>query len=289
MPTLPTGTVTFLFTDIAGSTALWERDRDAMQSALAQHDALLRDAIESRGGHVFKTVGDAFCAAFARAQDAVEATVDAQRSLSAADWSMLGEAGPLRSRMGLHTGEADERGGDYFGPPVNRVARLEAAGNGGQILVSLVTQQLVRDRLPDGCALRDWGEHRLKDLRHTEHIFQLEGPGLPDVATPPLTAEALHPRDRVRVVEADAGAPSAPRAAPEPGSRDVGGLWTSVETALRSESGEPIILTTAEAAAVARHKPADVRRSDRALARLAVGRQRRDRAPADRGGVGGRC
>ena len=139
MPPLPTGTVTFLFTDIAGSTALWERDRDAMQSALAQHDALLRTAIESRGGHVFKTVGDAFCAAFARAQDAVEATVDAQRALSAADWSMLGEAAPLQSRMGLHTGEADERGGDYFGPPVNRVARLEAAGHGGQVLLSDAT------------------------------------------------------------------------------------------------------------------------------------------------------
>jgi len=253
MPPLPSGTVTFLFTDIAGSTALWERDRESMQSALAQHDALLRTAIESRGGHIFKTVGDAFCAAFARAQDAVEATVDAQRALASADWTMLGEAGPLRSRMGLHTGEAEERGGDYFGPPVNRVARLEAAGHGGQVLVSLVTQQLIRDRLPDGCALRDWGEHRLKDLRHTEHIFQLEGPGLPDVATPPKTAEALHPRDRVRVVEADAVATiSLP-------SREAGGLWTNLESALRSDAGDAITLTTAEAAELARHKPADWR------------------------------
>ncbi len=262
MPTLPTGTVTFLFTDIAGSTALWERDREAMQAALAQHDALLRDAIESRKGHVFKTVGDAFCAAFARAQDAVEATVDAQRSLSAADWSMLGEAAPLRSRMGLHTGEADERGGDYFGPPVNRVARLEAAGHGGQVLVSLVTQQLVRDRLPEGCALRDWGEHRLKDLRHTEHIFQLEGPGLPDVTTPPMTAEALHPRDRVRVIEEDAAAGTASSAssgAPALPSREAGGLWTRLESALRSDAGDAITLTTAEAAELARHKPADWR------------------------------
>ncbi|MBK6770139.1 MAG: adenylate/guanylate cyclase domain-containing protein [Ardenticatenales bacterium] len=255
LPILPTGTVTFLFTDIAGSTALWERDRDAMQAALAQHDRLLREAIEARNGHVFKTVGDAFCAAFARAQDAVEATVDAQRSLASADWSMLGEAAPLRSRMGLHTGEADERGGDYFGPPVNRVARLEAAGHGGQVLVSLATQQIVRDRLPDGCALRDWGEHRLKDLRHTEHIFQLEGPGLPEIATPPTTAEALHPRDRVRVIEADAVA------ATDSPSREAGGggLWTRLESALRSESGDAITLTTVEAAELARHKPADWR------------------------------
>jgi len=261
MPAHPTGTVTFLFTDIAGSTALWERDRDAMQAALAKHDALLRTAIESRGGHVFKTIGDAFCAAFARAQDAVEATVEGQRALDAADWSMLGDGGPLRSRMGLHTGEAEERGGDYFGPPVNRVARLEAAGHGGQVLVSLVTQQLIRDRLPDGCTLRDWGEHRLKDLRHTEHIFQLEGPGLPTVATPPTTAEALHPRDRVRVVEAPAIATDAPAGAGgiEAPVRDVGGLWASLESALRSDAGDAITLITTEAAALASHKPADWR------------------------------
>jgi len=262
---LPTGTVTFLFTDIAGSTALWERDRDAMQLALAQHDALLRTAIESRGGHVFKTVGDAFCAAFARAQEAVEATVEAQRALTSADWSMLGEAAPLRSRMGVHTGEAEERGGDYFGPPVNRVARLEAAGHGGQVLVSLATQQLIRDRLPDGCALRDWGEHRLKDLRHTEHIFQLEGPGLPTVTTPPTTAEALHPRDRVRVVDMlEAGASaatssSAASMATDTTTPEAGGLWTRLESTLRAESGEAITLTSVEAAELARHKPADWR------------------------------
>ncbi|MFN8423115.1 MAG: SUMF1/EgtB/PvdO family nonheme iron enzyme [Anaerolineae bacterium] len=253
MSALPTGTVTFLFTDIAGSTALWERDRDAMQAALALHDALLRAAIESRNGHVFKTVGDAFCAAFARAQDALEAALACQRALAAADWTMLGTSGPLRARMGLHTGEAAERGGDYFGPPVNRVARLEAAGHGGQVLLSDATYNLVRDRLPDGCALRDWGEHRLKDLRHTEHIFQLKGPGVPDVATPPSTAEALHPRERVRVVEADAirtlGAPA----------RDLGGIWTNLEAALRSDVADAITLTTADAAELARHKPADWR------------------------------
>jgi len=265
LPPLPTGTVTFLFTDIAGSTALWERDRDAMQAALARHDRLLRTAIESRGGHVFKTVGDAFCAAFARAQDAVEAAVDSQRALADADWAMLGDAAPLRSRMGLHTGEAEERSGDYFGPPVNRVARLEAAGHGGQVLLSDATYNLVRDRLPDGCALRDWGEHRLKDLRHTEHIFQLEGPGLPTVKTPPTTAEALHPRDRVRVVDiVEAGAAaatssSAVSVATDTTPPEAGGLWTRLESALYGESGDAITLTTVEAAALARHKPADWR------------------------------
>ncbi len=145
---------------------------------------------------------------------------------------------------------------------MNRVARLEAAGHGGQVLVSLATQQIVRDRLPDGCALRDWGEHRLKDLRHTEHIFQLEGPGLPDVATPPTTAEALHPRDRVRVVEADDLASTDGRAAVDPTaptSRDAGGVWARLEATMRSESADAVTLTTTEAADLARHKPADWR------------------------------
>ena len=166
----PTGTVTFLFTDIEGSTERWEQFPDAMPDALERHDELMGVAITDHGGYVFKTIGDAFCAAFARAGDALDAAIASQRVLAEEEWSAYGDRfKPLLSRMALHTGEATERGGDYFGPPVNRVARLEAAGHGGQLLISQATQLVVRDRLPEGCELRDWGEHRLKDLLHSEH------------------------------------------------------------------------------------------------------------------------
>ena len=157
----PTGTVTFLFTDIEGSTQRWEQQPQAMQHALAQHDAILRESIERHGGFVFKTVGDAFYAAFALAPDALAAAVSAQRALQRQTW---GAAGPLRVRMALHTGGAEQRDGDYFGQPLNRVARLLAAGHGGQVLLSDVTAGLVRYALPAGVSLRDLGEHRLKDL-----------------------------------------------------------------------------------------------------------------------------
>ena len=256
----PTGTVTFLFTDIEGSTERWERDRESMQAALEQHDGIMRSVIEAHGGYVFKTIGDAFCAAFARAEDALTAAIEAQRALHAADWSVLGEGGPLLTRAGVHTGAATEREGDYFGRPVNRVARLEAAGHGGQILLSLATQQLVRDELPDDCTLRDWGEHRLKDLRHSEHIYQLEGPGLPGVETAPTTAEALHPRDRVRVVDAEVseldGAVAGTAQISEP---DANSPMSRLESAVVSDEGEAVTLTPAEAQELARHKPADWR------------------------------
>jgi predicted ATPase/class 3 adenylate cyclase/tetratricopeptide (TPR) repeat protein len=182
MPDLPTGTVTFLFTDIEGSTRRWEQHPEAMRTALARHDALLRAAIEAHGGYVFKTVGDAFCAAFSTAPDALAAALDAQRALFAEAW---GPVGPLRVRMALHTGDAHEREGDYFGPPVNRVARLLSAGHGGQVLLSAAVQELVRDQLPRGADLRDHGEQRLKDLQRPERVFQLVVADLP-AAFPPL-------------------------------------------------------------------------------------------------------
>src|SRR5262249_40419898 len=130
---LPTGTVTFLFTDIEGSTRLWEADPEAMQLALGRHDALLRAAIATKSGHVFKTVGDAFCAAFASPCDALLAALAGQQALAAEVWP---EATPLRVRMALHTGVAELRDADYFGPTLNRAARVLAAGYGGQVLVS---------------------------------------------------------------------------------------------------------------------------------------------------------
>lgn len=171
----PTGTITFLFSDIEGSTARWQQDRGAMATALGRHDALMRAAIEQHGGYIFKTVGDAFCAAFATAPRTVAAALDAQRALLADDFSAVGG---LPVRMALHSGDADERDGDYFGPAVNRVARLLAIGHGGQVLVSGACAELVHDQMPAQGKLRDLGAHRLKDLAHPEHVYQLVAAGL---------------------------------------------------------------------------------------------------------------
>src|SRR5215213_3490431 len=176
----PTGTVTFLFTDIEGSTKMWESHPQVMHGALSHHDVILRKATQEHGGYVFKTVGDAFCCAFPTAPDALEAALEAQRTLLGEEWE---GTGPLRVRMALHTGAAEERDGDYFGPPVNRVARLLSGAHGGQVLLSLPAQQLVRDQLPEGTSLRDLGEYRLKDLFRPERVFQLLAPELPSEKT----------------------------------------------------------------------------------------------------------
>ena len=181
MSDLPGGTVTFLFTDIEGSTRLWEQRRKAMRTALSRHDALLNEVIVRHQGHVFKTVGDAFCAAFAIASDALAATLSLQRALQQDEW----QDPPLRVRMALHTGAAQQRDGDYFGPPLNRVARLLAIGHGGQVLLSLPAAELVRGSLPQNAHLKDLGSHRLRDLTYPEQVFQLMHPDLP-VDFPPL-------------------------------------------------------------------------------------------------------
>jgi predicted ATPase/class 3 adenylate cyclase len=172
---LPTGEVTFLFTDIEGSTVRWERDPIGMQNALRRHDQLMRDAVIGSGGAVFKTVGDAFYAVFQEPGDAVASALAAQRSLGEADFE---EVGGLRVRIAIHTGTADEREGDYFGQTLNRVARLLSIGHGGQILLSGAMAKLAGEKLPTGCTLRDLGEHRLKDLTAPEQVFQLVVPGL---------------------------------------------------------------------------------------------------------------
>ncbi|HEV2127102.1 MAG TPA: adenylate/guanylate cyclase domain-containing protein, partial [Thermomicrobiales bacterium] len=171
-----TGTLTFLFTDIEGSTKRWERHPDLMARAVARHDEIMRVTIAQHNGHVFKTVGDAFCAVFPSAEDALHASVAAQRAIAAEDW---GEIGPIRVRMGLHTGEVEERDADYFGPTVNRVARIASAGHGGQTLLSAVTGDHAGERLPPEVRVRDLGKHRLKDLARPERILQLIGAGLP--------------------------------------------------------------------------------------------------------------
>jgi predicted ATPase/class 3 adenylate cyclase len=174
----PTDTVTFLFTDIEGSTRVWERHPEAMQMALARHDEILRTVIDANNGSVVKTAGDGVHAVFSTATDALQAALEAQRALLTKEgWPE--ETGPLQVRMALHVGATEERDGDYFGPPVNRVARLLSAGHGGQVLLSLATQELVRDQLPPDVEMRNLGEHRLKDLFRPERVFQLVAPGLP--------------------------------------------------------------------------------------------------------------
>ncbi len=191
MPHPPSGTVTFLFTDIEGSTRLWELHPAAMRAALARHDALLRGCIEAHRGFVFKTIGDAFCAAFETAPEAVAAAVDAQRAVAGEPWEGVP---PLKVRMALHTGAAEERDGDYFGPPLNRVARLLATAHGGQVLLSLPTEELVRDTLPPGLRLLAMGEHRLKDLLRQETVFQVAAPDLPE-SFPPLKSLGARPNN----------------------------------------------------------------------------------------------
>ncbi len=181
---IPSGTVTLLFTDIQGSTGLWEAEPEAMTAALRRHDRLLRSTIEDAGGYVFKTVGDAFCAAFSTAHAAVRAACAAQRALSAETWPV---SRPILVRMGLHTGACEERDRDYFGPVVNRAARLEAAAHGGQVLVSGATAELLAGSLPDGIGLHDLGQHRLKDLGRPEQVFQLAAEFLP-ASFPPLAS-----------------------------------------------------------------------------------------------------
>jgi predicted ATPase/class 3 adenylate cyclase len=182
------GTVTLLFTDIEGSTQHWEEQRAAMSEALRKHDELIRSAVEANGGHVFKTVGDAFYAVFARPSDAAAAAAAAQRAITAQDWSAVGK---LAVRIALHSGNAEERGGDYFGPPVNRAARLLAVAHGGQVVVSGATAQLLRGVMPEQIELRDLGEHRLKDLVEPEHVWQLVAPGLPEAFPPLRSLESL--------------------------------------------------------------------------------------------------
>jgi class 3 adenylate cyclase len=191
MDELPESTVSFLFTDVEGSTRLWQEQPQAMAAAVALHERLLGEAIAACGGQVFKRVGDAMCAAFPTARMALEAAVEGQRRLLEADW---GDGPVLRVRVAVHTGEAEARDGDYYGLALSRVARVLAAGHGGQILLSQVAYDLVRDDLPAGVTLADLGSHRLKDLQRPECIFQVEHPALP-TDFPPLRTLEAHPHN----------------------------------------------------------------------------------------------
>ncbi len=184
MNALPEGTLTFLFTDIEGSTRLWERHSVAMQSALAVHDRLMRREIEVAGGSVFKTVGDSFCAVFPVAISAVRAAVSAQLALQDVQWP---DDVMLKVRMALHTGNAELRDHDYFGTTLNRAARILAAAHGGQVILSEAAHALSAGAHIAGISFLSLGYNRLKDLERPEHIFQLCHSDLPS-DFPPLRA-----------------------------------------------------------------------------------------------------
>lgn len=189
MPALTThavmsSVVTFLVSDIEGSTRLWEAQPEAMPAALARHDTLLRTAIDAAGGTVFKTGGDSFHAVFENPHSALDAALRAQTALVQEPWQTRIGA-ELRVRLVLHTGQAERRGGDYFGASLSRTARLLSAAHGGQTLLSEAAAAQVRGRLPEGVRLHSLGQHRLKDLAQPQEIFQVCAPALPG-EFPPL-------------------------------------------------------------------------------------------------------
>jgi predicted ATPase/class 3 adenylate cyclase len=201
IPHLPEGTVTFLFTDIEDSTKLWEQYPEEMKIALATHDSILKEAIETNQGQVVKTTGDGVHAVFATAMDAVKASLDAQREFleNSEFFAKRPDEGKnsavsIRVRMGMHTGEAELRDDDYYGQTLNRAARIMSVAYGGQILLSAVSAALTREHLPENTSLLDLGEHRLKNLSRLENIFQLNAPGLPS-DFPPLQSLNIVPNN----------------------------------------------------------------------------------------------
>jgi class 3 adenylate cyclase len=176
------GVAVFLFTDIEGSTRLWADHPAAMRAALARHDELLSQAVKAAGGELFKHTGDGVAAFFPSVAPAVEAAAAAQHGLAAQDW---GTIRTIRVRMAIHAGEAERRDEDWFGPALNRTARLMGIGHGGQVLLSGPAHELVSDELLPGCSFVDLGFHRLRDLSRSEHVWQLVGEGL-ERSFPPL-------------------------------------------------------------------------------------------------------
>jgi class 3 adenylate cyclase len=188
-PPLPSGTITFLLTDVEGSTVSWERAPEAMRLALTRHDELVEGLVAEHEGVVVRSrgEGDSRFAVFVRASDALAAACAVQRALVHEPWPT---PAPLRVRIALHTGEAQLRTGDYYGSVVNRCARLRALAHGGQVLLSGVTAELVHESLPDGCGLQDLGQYYLKDLSAPERVWQLTHADLPSEFLPLESVEA---------------------------------------------------------------------------------------------------
>ena len=224
MTELPTGTVTFLFTDIEGSTKLLhELGGPRYAEVLAEHQRILREAFAAHHGREVDTQGDSFFVAFRRAKDAVSAAVDAQRDLAAGNWPAGAE---VKVRMGLHTGEPQVGEERYVGLGVHKAARIGAAGHGGQVLLSRTTRELVEDEVPPGVAIRDLGERRLKDLERPERLSQLIIDGLPSEFGPLHTLDVELRRKRRRMYVGSAadrrprGRGRDPRLRVRPGKRE---------------------------------------------------------------------
>ncbi len=179
-------TASFLFADLVGSTRLWDKHPEAMRAALAEHDEISEKVVDAAGGSVFKHTGDGFIAVFDSAADAIEAATEYQRRMHNTTFA---DVGGLSARIGVHTGEVEERDGDYFGPAVNRAARLMSAGHGGQVLVSMVSRRIAGDS--PGVSFKDLGEHRLRDLSQPERVFQVLAAGLVSDFPPLITADAV--------------------------------------------------------------------------------------------------
>jgi len=197
MEALPTRIVTIVFTDIEGSSALWDRIGNTFHTVLHRHDDIIREALGQTDGIEVKHEGDGFMLAFDRPSSAVAFAFSAQAALSAEPWPT--EVGELRVRMGIHTGEVTERCGplgapDFFGPAVNRAARISAAGHGGQVLLSATTLQLTPE-LPESASTKSMGQHRLRGMEQTEHLYQLLHPALPAHDFPPLRTLNEHPHN----------------------------------------------------------------------------------------------
>jgi formylglycine-generating enzyme required for sulfatase activity/class 3 adenylate cyclase len=255
MSSLPAGLVTFIFTDIAGYTRGFEAAPEAMARAVSRHDSCVRAAVDHAGGHVFKTIGDAFQIAFATPERAVAAAMAAQRALAAEDWSAFaGLPDPLRVRMAIDVVPAQPLDGDYRTPRLNRIARLMAAGHGGQLLLTATAVAALGDRVPAGVALRDLGAHRLKDLREPVAAYQVVAAGMPDIATPLKTAGPLTTRDRIVVVDPRAGDGAR---TPAGTGRPVATLLAELLAVVRG-AAEAITLTLGDVRALAQHRPADL-------------------------------
>ena len=183
------GILTFLFTDLEGSTPLWEQHPDLMQAVSARHDDLLRAAFEEHNGRVVKTTGDGFHVVFASPADGIAAALAGQQAIADENWPT--EVDGIKVRMGLHAGESKAREGDYYGPELNRAARVMGIGHGGQVLVSGTTAALLRGRLPDGAELIDLGLHRLKGLSDPEQVYQVVHPSLETVFPPLQSADSI--------------------------------------------------------------------------------------------------
>lgn len=193
---LPSGVVTFLLTDVEGSTRLWEREPGPMRQALRRHDALVSACIARQNGHIVKSKGegDSVFAVFDHVRDAVSAALVLQCALGEETWPT---SVPLRVRMAIHIGQIDVHKGDYNGVSVNRCARLRALASGGQVLLSGVTARLARGQLPNGAGLTDLGSHQLKDLNAPERVWQLTHPrmlGNLAAASSPVASVATEPR-----------------------------------------------------------------------------------------------